>query len=142
MTDPPRGGPEPQAHRYDLLRVLYLLERWEEAHRVAGELVREAPTNPDDLGYLGTLAARLGEGPEADGISARIRALEIPYDAGNATYWRARIAAVLGEREEAVRLLHEAHAEGLPFSVDLHTERDLDSLRDYPPFQEFMRPKG
>ena len=68
--------------------------------------------------------------------------MEIPYDRGNSTYVRACIAAILGEREEAVSLLRQAHAEGLRFSVNIHIDFDLDSLRGYAPFEEFTRPKG
>jgi len=63
---------------------------------------------------------------------------------GTDMYWCACISALLGERERAVEFLRKGFAEGLMhwFDVDLHCEIGLESLRDYPPFQELMRPKG
>ena len=55
--------------------------------------------------------------------------------------WRARIQALLGEREAAVALLREAIARGYPHMHALHTDVDLEALRDYPPFQDLLRPK-
>ncbi len=61
-----------------------------------------------------------------------------------ATLERARIAALLGDREEAMTLLQQAidKAANYGFGVWLHRDMDFESLRDYPPFQEFTRPKG
>jgi hypothetical protein len=62
------------------------------------------------------------------------------------TFYRANIAALLGEKELAVRLLREAHTQGINFNLfHYHSEpnvMDLEPLYDYPPFQEFIRPKG
>jgi hypothetical protein len=32
--------------------------------------------------------------------------------------------------------------EGISFGVDIHADPDLETLRDFPSFQEFIRPKG
>jgi hypothetical protein len=65
-----------------------------------------------------------------------------PSGCGSNTYWRARIAALLGEREQAVALLRAAYAEGQKWWLPLHFEPDFDSLRDHHPFHELLRPKG
>ncbi len=93
-------------------------------------------------GQLGTLAARQGNRAEAERISAMLEALERPYLFGEHTYWRARIAALLGEREEAFALLRAAYAQGYKWWLPMHNEPDLESLRDYSPFRELLRPKG
>ena len=49
-------------------------------------------------------------------------------------------AAALGDRERAVALLREGFAEGRVYSVYTHTL--TPRLWNYPPFQEFLRPKG
>jgi hypothetical protein len=58
---------------------------------------------------------------------------------------RARIAALSGNRAEAVRLLQRVtdnfQIANTP-SLFLSEDPDFDSLRDYPPFQELVRPKG
>jgi hypothetical protein len=41
-----------------------------------------------------------------------------------------------------VQLLRDAFAQGLPFDLRFHGDVNLEPLRDYPPFQELLRPKG
>lgn len=54
---------------------------------------------------------------------------------------RARVAALLGDREAAVELLRRAFGEGLPYGIWIHLDRDLEPLSGYLPFQELIRPK-
>jgi tetratricopeptide (TPR) repeat protein len=58
---------------------------------------------------------------------------------------RARIAAVLGEREQAVRFLEEGFRvtrhKG-PFVYEARYAPDIHLLYDYPPFQKFVKPRG
>jgi hypothetical protein len=110
-------------------------------------LTEEYPENITFLGYSGLVAARSGNRGSALQVSDRLAALEDPYLFGQNTYWRACIAAALGERERAVDLLRQAFAEGEWYSrVILHyywnSQIDFESLQNYPPFQELMRPKG
>jgi hypothetical protein len=64
-----------------------------------------------------------------------------PYLYGNPTYWRARIAALLGDKEAAVNLLRQATKEGNTYS-SIHPTEDFESLADYPPYIQLMKPKG
>ena len=64
-----------------------------------------------------------------------------PYLFGRHTVWRARIQALLGERDAAVALLRDAFARGYPHAHGLHIDLAFASLRDYPPFQELLKPK-
>jgi tetratricopeptide (TPR) repeat protein len=130
------------AQRDTLTMVLYLLEHWDDAYAVAAELVGEEPNNPGYLWTLGRLAARRGQGQEARSISERLAAMEGPYDFGTTPFRRACIAAVLGEKTEAVELLNEAYERGWEFSIYAHTDQDLELLQGFPPFEAFMRPKG
>jgi hypothetical protein len=101
------------------------------------------PDNVDYLGHRGVVAARLGERDLATQISGQLASMESPYVNGNHVLWRAKIAAVLGENEQAVSLLQESFRLGVPMGgITLHYDFDLASLRDYPPFEELMRPKG
>jgi hypothetical protein len=63
------------------------------------------------------------------------------------------IAALLGERAEAVRLLREGRNAGMDrgrwwegnqgiYTEYIHSQMDLEPLRGYPPFEQFMRPRG
>ena len=47
----------------------------------------------------------------------------------------------VGESGEAVGLFQRAFNAGLAYGIWIHRDIDLESLRDYPPFQELMRPK-
>ncbi|NIM52508.1 MAG: hypothetical protein GTN62_14350, partial [Gemmatimonadales bacterium] len=135
-----REEPESELYRRQLADALYAAERWEEAREVVEGLAAESP---DDVGYqgrLGSLAARLGDRAEALRVSDWLETVEQPYLRGSNTRWRARIAAVLGQRDLAVSLLQSALLEGGAF-FEVHRDVDFESLRDYPPFQELMRPK-
>jgi tetratricopeptide (TPR) repeat protein/TolB-like protein len=129
-------------HQYNIGQVLYLLEQLEEARDVFLSLATQSPGDEDYVGYLGVVGARMGNDVEAWRISEELAAMDRPYLRGSHTSWRARIAAVLVDREQAVELLHQSFSEGYPYGIDLHRDIDLESLHDYPPFQEFMRPKG
>jgi len=56
--------------------------------------------------------------------------------------YRAELAAMLGERALAVRMLQQATAEGNPFEQNMHITHELQRLRGYAPFEEWLRPKG
>jgi hypothetical protein len=104
-------------------------------------LAVETPNDINVRGFLGVLAARRSDREEALSIGESLAGLA-PGDFGRDSYWRACIASLLGERERAMVLLREAYARGRPFSVNLHTDMDLEPLHDYPPFQDLLRPKG
>jgi tetratricopeptide (TPR) repeat protein len=128
--------------QYDLAHALYIAEQWEQCQALIEELASEKPDNIDYKGYLGTLAARSGDRERALRISTELMNIDSPYLFGNHTYWRASIASLLGEREQAVALLRDAFAQGRDYGVYLHRDMDLEPLRDYSPFQELLRPKG
>ena len=128
-------------NRYDQSRTLYVLERWDEAETMFTALHSESPENINYLGYLGAAAARKGEKAEALQISKELEEDKRPYLYGNPTYWRARIAALLGNKEAAVNLLRQATKEGYAYS-SIHPTEDFESLADYPPYIQLMKPKG
>ena len=61
-------------------------------------------------------------------------------------YWRGRILALLGRRDEAVAAFRESFAREGAITPALpavgHMREDLDSLRGYAPFEELVRIKG
>jgi tetratricopeptide (TPR) repeat protein len=120
---------------------LYLAGNWEEAQKVYEQLAAEYPENIDYTGYLGTLAARKGDRGIAMTISEKLKRIDRPYLYGQHTYCRARIAAQLGEREQAVELLQEAFAQGKAFDLNIHRDIDFEPLHDYQPFRELIKPK-
>ncbi len=131
-----------RTYRYNLARTLYWTQRWEAARELFLQLATENIDDVDYAGYLGAAHARLGNAVEATRISDELAALDQPYLWGENVMWQARVAAVLGHREQAVELLRSAFNEGLVYGIWLHREIDLESLHDYPPFQALMMPKG
>jgi tetratricopeptide (TPR) repeat protein len=129
-------------HQFALGSTLYGAERWREAHELFVELAARSPDDTRFQGYLGVLQARLGNRDAALQISDELAALDLPYGRGENALWRSRIAAVLGDRQQAVELLRSAINQGTYFGVWLHRDPDFESLLDYPPFQELVRPKG
>jgi len=137
----PQEEAETQAHRYKLAEVFYRAERWAEAKDLFKALHEEFPEETAFVAYLGVLAAREGNKEEALRIYRILESIDEPYQFGKNTFVRARIAALLGEKETAVRLIREALSEGLTYYY-LHPEMDLEPLLDYPPFIELMEPPG
>jgi len=140
--DKAAGDAASEAKLYDLAGALYAAERWEEARTIFNELFSKNPKNPHYLGRLGTLAARLGDRTEALRISEKLKAIDRPFLFGIPPFFRACIASILGERDQAISLLREAFAQGLRFDVSIHRDMDFEPLWDYAPFKELIKPKS
>lgn len=136
----PREEARTRAHRRRLAEALYTAERWEEAEALYQALHEEFPASVIYLGYLGTIAARTGNREKALEISNELGGLKTPYLFGDHIYRRACIAALLGEKEQAVILLRDSLAQGANYTR-FFPDMDLEPLYDYPPFQELMKPK-
>jgi serine/threonine protein kinase/tetratricopeptide (TPR) repeat protein len=124
-----------------LAEANYLAGQWSESYSLYREL---AADNPDDITYvgaLGTLAARRGDEEETRRIADELKNIDRKYLFGRHTYLRARIHALLGEHAEAVKLMQESFNQGNGFGVYIHRDIDLESLRDYPPYRELLKPK-
>ena len=92
---------------------------------------------------LGVVAAKRGDRHEAEEIASRIARADLPYDLGRKEYYRAWIAAALGDLPQALELLKEAHADGMMVRPErLHASPWLEPLQGYAPFEEWLRPEG
>ena len=138
----PEAERKTESRRLFHANALYNAGRWDEAKRAFESLAAEHHDNIDYLGYLGTLAARRGDRDEALRISGELAKIDRRFLFGDHLYRRARIAALLGHKEQAVALLREAFSQGRSYQVSLHRDIDLEPLWDYPPFKELLRPKG
>jgi hypothetical protein len=114
---------------------------WEEARVEFQVLLERSPENPDRLGPLGVIAVAEGDRERSSAISSQLAEMDRPYLFGRNTLWRARIAAMSGEREEAVRLLRQAFSEREYYGIWLHRDIYLESLRGYGPYEELVRPR-
>ncbi len=145
-------------HRFRVALVSYLAGRLADAQREFARLAAPERLGRSDsratvaytgdewdqvdyLGYLGAIAARQGEREPALRADQTLAGLKRLYLFGRHTVWRARIQALLGERDVAVGLLRDAIAQGYPQAHELHSDLAFESLRDYPPFRELVRPK-
>ncbi len=149
------------ANRFRLALAYYVGGRLDDArHLLEGLAAETAPGPPDystmrwiaaitgdtpDLltlrGFLAVAAAREGKRDEALRVDRTLQAMSPRYLYGRHTMWRARIHAVLGERDSAVALVQEAFAQGYPRGGVMHLYPSLWSLRDYPPYRELLSPK-
>ncbi len=146
-------------HRWMKADFLFGLERWKEAAELYEQLVEEfggEPQFPPDIvTSLAYEAVRIGEGERARELSVDLAGrIEETQRAGwdiegRAVAYllvgRARIAASLGEREEAVQLLREGFRrtrhKGAYVSL-AHRLPEFKSLHDYLPYQQFLKPRG
>lgn len=125
--------------------ALYHLGRYGEARVMLDSVMK--PHAGDRYAYyawLGRLAARVGDTSTARLAMDSIEARTAPrFDKGASQFHRARIAAVLGEREETIALLRESFARGGPPSqyTRLRHFHDFEAMRGYRPFQDLLRPR-
>jgi tetratricopeptide (TPR) repeat protein len=135
------GLPEAREDPYTRMvfgRALYYQGRFDEACEVFEELQMEGSDDGMIRGYLGLIAARRGDRQEAEGAANWFAARR---PGGWAAHWQARIAATLGDRGLAVRLLREAFEEGWPYWWQ-NVMPEYTSLRGYEPFEAFMKVRG
>src|SRR5437016_13829729 len=147
-----------EPHRYRVALVSYTAGRLDDARREFERLAaRRGPGRSDSLaaaavmgdgwdqmdylGYLGAIAARQGNREQALRVDSALAGVKRPYIFGRHAVWRARIQALLGERDVAVTLLRDAFAQGYPHGHGLHVDLAFDALRDYAPFRELVKPK-
>jgi predicted Zn-dependent protease len=127
--------------RSALARALYAAERWDEARALVDTLVQRYPESAGLLGLRGRIAARLGDSTTAQAAASALLAAAHSSRESNALT-RARIAALLGQRDVAMRLLRDAVAQGEMEPLRMREDPDLLGLRDYPPFETLVRPVG
>jgi tetratricopeptide (TPR) repeat protein/TolB-like protein len=119
--------------------AFYYTGRWAEARAGYQHRLAQDTTDLKAHAALGALAVRRGDRAEADRMDAWLAGRP---ESARAAYARARLAALGGDRERAVALVRRAFELGLRYRMFLHLDPDFESLRDYPPYRELIRPKG
>lgn len=122
-------------------QILYLLEEWAKAKKIFEVLYDENPEDLHNLGFLGVLTARIGNREEATRTSEELKSIERPNLHGENTHLKSCIAAILGDKEQAVELIRDSLAKGRPYHI-LHWDMGYENLDDYPPSIELKKPKG
>ncbi len=129
------------ANRFSLAQSLYDAEEWTEAGAMVTALNTEQPGRSAYVGLAGAIAARMGDRGSAMKHAVALGQLASEPD-GLVELRRAQLAALVGQKEQAVELLRDAFARGLYMSLFVHRQMDFESLRGYAPFDELMKPKS
>jgi len=112
----------------------------EDAIPLLQRLRQKDPNEFYTLGALGVARALLGDREDAERISAQLEDINVPYSFGNTSVWQARIAAALGNKDQAMGFLRRAFSEGTSMDDWIHREPAFRSLVNHPPFQELLQP--
>ncbi len=131
--------PANRAHRYWIGSALYDAGRWPESAPYFESLAQDFPDRRDYRAWHALTVARAGRHAEA----LQILGPRPKYNPGEHTYMLARLAAIAGNRSEAISLLARCAEEGYSgwpwvhatayrdFSI-LEGERDYQALFTYP----------
>jgi predicted Zn-dependent protease len=143
----PKKDSESKEIRTAHCEMLYLAGRYAEARQRAEKLAAEFPDDVRLRSYVATAAIRLGDLATARATAEGLRALDPRYRFGYPLFAQAKIATLLGQPDDALRLLREAFAQ---YTVDMKdfswqgllVSPDFDALRSDPRFKEFVAPRG
>jgi tetratricopeptide (TPR) repeat protein len=138
----PAGGFEGWSFDWSFGYALQMVGRLDDLEDHIGRLMESKPINHQLSGWLGVVAAMRGDAERARQLVDEITMRDRPEGIALELYWRAAVAAHLGEKDSAVELLAEAFSKGLWQSEVVLAPEDFEPLWDYPPFQELMKPKG
>jgi len=122
---------------WNLFSAAYYDGRWADA---AAGYARQEASDTDNPKLHAALAALAVHRGDREALEREHRWLAA-HPGSTAALGLARVAALQGRRDEAVQLLRRA-LEGDVERHFLHLDPDLESLRDYPPYQELLRPRG
>lgn len=136
----PAGERRAEWNRRIVAYVLSDMGRCAEARRLSDSLA-VGDTSVAGMTQAGIVAARCGDGAQADSLSTVLGDLERPYLRGDNMLGRARIAAVQGKKREAVQLILDALAQGQPYNNHFHYVGEFADLRDFEPFRAAMKSK-
>lgn len=122
----------------------YAVPDYPKAKAALAIILRIDSTSTQYVGLAGRIAARADDTVEARRRWDQLAQMRDPGLLGAPVQERAFIAAGFGRKDEAVSLLQEAFAQGIGWNIwwRLHWFPDTQQLRDYPPFEKLLQPKG
>ncbi|MEX2568003.1 MAG: helix-turn-helix domain-containing protein [Cyclobacteriaceae bacterium] len=138
--------PEKKGEVFDLVDALYLSGDLNTAKDYVRQNLTVDPDNQDLLIYLAHLDAALGKEKEAFENFNKMednlivwRRHEYEYQSD---YLKARLYALLGKKQESMKLLNKAMEKGqLKHFYDFDRDIFLKFLFDYHPFQQMVKPR-
>jgi DNA-binding SARP family transcriptional activator len=138
LLDAPMRTRADLASRSERAQILYELGRHDDAEVALMGMVAADSADVDVRGYVGLLAAACHDSATAMAADARLAAVRPPF-VFTRTLYRARIAAALGHRAQALTLLAAALDEGGRFMVPPIREfAEFTSLRQDPEFRRLL----
>lgn len=135
---PERATPE---ERLVAAWSLEMLGAYREAEHLAEQLIAEDSTNVDFQGELAGLAAEQGDTILAESLDRWLAAQPVARVSWTASIYRARVAATLGHKDEAMARIREALEEGA-WPRWLDQEPALNPLRSRPDFMALTAPRN
>lgn len=123
------------------LDAMYLAGDAERAYAMVLESAKQWPDSFERSKVIGLAAARAGDADVALQQMFALSRFDRQFTFGEADYVRARIAALIGDRDEALRLLRRAIINGFSDYSALHCCPDLEPLWQDPEFRRLIRPK-
>jgi TolB-like protein/tetratricopeptide (TPR) repeat protein len=133
---------EMEALSESLAITLLSAGRVEDAIVLLEHLRQEDPNRYSMLGALGVAMALQGDRANAERISAQLEGMNVPYSFGDISVWQSRVAAALGNKDQAMVFLRRAFSQGAKVDVWIHRDPTFRSLLDHPPFQDLLQPVG
>jgi len=136
-----------EAGIFDQGELLLTAHRWSELLAMTDSLAEIYPDNVIRLRNRGVALAMLGRRAEAEAIDQALERSTRPIrPADGCGFWavcrraaRAQIAAALGDNARAVGLIDLSF---FRTNYEAHFELLGELLKDYPPFQALIKPKG
>jgi thioredoxin-like negative regulator of GroEL len=124
-----------------LARSYYLMDSLGKALAIYQLALQKDTTDNRIYAEMGVIYARLGQKDLAEQMVNTLDQLKPEFDYGNTPYYKGRIAANLGERERALRLLSESLNAGNKFfdSVTFIQDTDLMMLRRDPEYKKLLK---
>jgi tetratricopeptide (TPR) repeat protein len=128
--------------RFSLALTMLSAGRVDEAIALLEQAEQEDPGRFFVLGALGVARALQGDHADAERISAQLEQTDVPRSFGGISIWQAQIAALLGNKDQAMVFLRRALSEGARLGAWVHSRPAFRPLLDHPPFQAFLQPQG
>jgi predicted Zn-dependent protease len=119
-----------------------LTKQYDKSEALAKELAAENPDNVVHQGRLGLIAAVKGDRKEAMRVFSKLGETKDVDAILLAKYWQSMIAARLGKKDTAVKLLREVFEGGWAYGTGWYVNPNYHSLRKYKPFKALFKPKG
>lgn len=136
-----KGKAVTEADRRFLAQIFYSMKMTGAAERQFSEVLRDFPASTWKTFYTGHLATLAAAKGDTAGVRRLMHSVpkEIQQWPGENSYWRARVAAELGKKGEATRLLQSAFDEGYSqVSLSHSMWYDFPNLQGYPPFEALV----